>query len=184
MCSRLLFCRKCTGFTVCFNYSDISLGMYTNQCLVNIEFTFTCDILLSFSLKSGFFWAILKDFEFAIYCSLLRRKREESLFWKGSSAIFPPKSHRSAFKLCRKKVERYTLLFVPHDRKSIQKARSYIASPRRKLKSHSFWTVKMRRRIHTCKWQIVLLIASFLIFYFIFIIRNSKQRTQNSSKSL
>ena len=112
---------------------------------------------MSFSLKSGFFWAILKDFEFAIYCSLLRRKREESLFWKGSSAIFPPKSHRSAFKLCRKKVERYTLLFVPHDRKSIQKARSYIASPRRKLKSHSLWTVKMRRKIHTIHTLFLLL---------------------------
>ena len=27
LCSRLLFCSKCTGFTVCFTYSDISLPM-------------------------------------------------------------------------------------------------------------------------------------------------------------
>ena len=31
MCSRLLFYSKCTGFTVCFTYSDISLTMYVNQ---------------------------------------------------------------------------------------------------------------------------------------------------------
>ena len=31
LCSRLLFYSKCTGFTVCFTYSDISLTMYINQ---------------------------------------------------------------------------------------------------------------------------------------------------------
>ena len=31
LCSRLLFYTKCTGFTVCFSYSDISLTMYINQ---------------------------------------------------------------------------------------------------------------------------------------------------------
>ena len=31
LCSRLLFYSKCTGFTVCFTYSDISLTMYVNQ---------------------------------------------------------------------------------------------------------------------------------------------------------
>ena len=31
LCSRLLFYSKCTGFTVCFAYSDISLTLYTNQ---------------------------------------------------------------------------------------------------------------------------------------------------------
>ena len=38
------------------------------------------------------FWAILKEFKFAVDCSYIRRTREESLFWKGSSAgvIFPP----------------------------------------------------------------------------------------------
>ena len=31
LCSRLLFYSKCTGFTVCFTYSDISLTMDINQ---------------------------------------------------------------------------------------------------------------------------------------------------------
>ena len=31
LCNRLLFYSKCTGFTVCFTYSDISLTMYINQ---------------------------------------------------------------------------------------------------------------------------------------------------------
>ena len=31
LCSRLLLYSKCTGFTVCFTYSDISLTMYINQ---------------------------------------------------------------------------------------------------------------------------------------------------------
>ena len=31
LCSRLLFYSECTGFTVCFTYSDISLTMYINQ---------------------------------------------------------------------------------------------------------------------------------------------------------
>ena len=31
LCSRLLFYSKCTGFTVCFTYSDISITMYINQ---------------------------------------------------------------------------------------------------------------------------------------------------------
>ena len=31
LCSRLLFYSKCTRFTVCFSYSDISLTMYINQ---------------------------------------------------------------------------------------------------------------------------------------------------------
>ena len=31
VCIRLLFYSKCTGFTVCFTYNDISLSMYINQ---------------------------------------------------------------------------------------------------------------------------------------------------------
>ena len=31
LCSRLLLYSKCTGFTVCFTYSDVSLTMYINQ---------------------------------------------------------------------------------------------------------------------------------------------------------
>ena len=32
VCNRLLFYGKCTGFTVCVTYSDISLSMSINQC--------------------------------------------------------------------------------------------------------------------------------------------------------
>ena len=32
VCFRLLFYSTCTGFTVCFTYSDISLSMCINQC--------------------------------------------------------------------------------------------------------------------------------------------------------
>ena len=51
----------------------------------------TCGMLSSFCFKAVF-WAILKEFKFAVDCSYIRRTREESLFWKGSSAgvIFPP----------------------------------------------------------------------------------------------
>ena len=31
VCNRLLFYSKCTGFTVCFTYNDISLSVYINQ---------------------------------------------------------------------------------------------------------------------------------------------------------
>ena len=30
VCDRLLFYGKCTGFTVCFTYNDISFSMYIN----------------------------------------------------------------------------------------------------------------------------------------------------------
>ena len=37
VCNRLLFYSKCTVFTVCFIYSDISPSMYWNHCQVNVE---------------------------------------------------------------------------------------------------------------------------------------------------
>ena len=59
VCSRLVFCSKCTGFTVCFPYSNISLSMYINHTLTAICFR-------PFASKA-FFLAILKDFDFAVY---------------------------------------------------------------------------------------------------------------------
>ena len=120
-CSRLLFYSKCSGFTVCFTYSDVSLSMYK----INVKSTLnylTCDMLLSFCFKNCFFSnfeRFLSSSPFTVPNS--RKTREESLFWKGSrtGAIFSPKlSHHPAFKLCSKKVERFTLLLLPSDRKS------------------------------------------------------------------
>jgi len=84
------------------------------------------------------------------------KTREETLFWKGSSAglFFPPKSHRSAFKLPSMKVKRFTFLLVPSNRKSIRPG----ASPRRKSKSHSIRTTGMRSKILICQRQTVALI--------------------------
>ena len=73
-------------------------------------------------------WAILKDFEFAVYCSL-----GGILVLKGlqrRSDFFPRKSHRSAFKLCSKKVESFSL-YHPIENPSKRTG----ASARRKLKS-------------------------------------------------
>ena len=116
----------------------------------------TWDMLLSFCLKSG----CLNDFEGFWVCRLLFLIYK--LVLKGlhrQSDFSPRKSHRSAFKLCSKKVKRFTLLFISFDRKSIQQAPR--ASPRRKLKCHRFWMVKMHSKIHMCQWVIVPLIASF-----------------------
>ena len=51
--------------------------------------------------SKALFWVILKNFSSPLTLLYNRRTRVETLFWKGSSAraIFPPKSHRSAFKL-------------------------------------------------------------------------------------
>ena len=87
-----------------------------------------------------------------------RTKREESLFWKDSSAgaIFPPKSHRSAFKLRSIKVKRF-FSYLPMENPSKRSG----ASPRRKSKSHSIRATEMHNKIHTCQPQTVTLIASF-----------------------
>ena len=65
----------------------------------------------------------------------------------------PRKSQPSAFKRLSRKGEIFALLFVPPDRKFIR------ASPRRKLKSHSFRAFKMRSQLHKCQPETVLLIA-------------------------
>ena len=57
VCNSLLFYSKCSGFTVCFIYNDISLSMYINQCKTLYYLTY--GISSSFYLKSGF----LRDFD-------------------------------------------------------------------------------------------------------------------------
>ena len=139
-------------------------------------------MLSSFSLKSGVFerfWRILCSPFTVLY---IRRKTEDPCFERAPVRFFFPKSHRSAFKLCRKKVERYTLLFVPLDQKSIQKARS---QPSKKIKIPQF--LKGQNASQDSYMQVTNRPADILFFYFlffIFIIRNSKQRTQYSSKLL
>ena len=79
----------------------------------------------------------------------------ESIFLKDLALeqFSPRKSQPSAFKLLSRKGEIFALLFVPPDRKSIR------ASPRRKLKSHSFRAFKMHSQLHKCQPETVLLIA-------------------------
>ena len=90
-------------------------------------------------------WAILKDFDFFRFLFLIIEGQGRNPCLERAPAperFSSRKSHRFASKLRCIKVERFTLLLVPSDRKSIQKVRS----PRRKLKSHSFWTVKMHSK--------------------------------------
>ena len=78
VCKRLLFCSKCTGFTVRLTYNDISLSMYNiNQCEINLELPYLWYIVVLLPQKR--FWAILKDFEFAIYCKRRTQNSSESL---------------------------------------------------------------------------------------------------------
>ena len=80
-----------------------------------------------------------------------RRTKKESLFWKGSSpgAIFPQKIASLRFQTSQQKrskdsrLSSYLLIKNPSKRSG--------ASPPRKLKSHSFWTVKMPSMIYTCQ---------------------------------
>ena len=77
VCKRLLFCSKCTGFTVRLTFNDISLSMYINQCETNLELPYLWYIVVL--LPQKWFWAILKDFEFAIYCKRRTQNSSESL---------------------------------------------------------------------------------------------------------
>ena len=56
--------------------------------------------------------------------------------------FFPKKTHRSDFKLHSIKVERFSILLVPSNRKSIQTTRS---------KSHSIRATGIRSKIYTCQ---------------------------------
>ena len=78
VCKRLLFCSKCTGFTVRLTYNDISLSMYINQCEINLELPYLWYIVVLF-IPQKRFWANLKDFEFAIYCKRRTQNSSESL---------------------------------------------------------------------------------------------------------
>ena len=92
VCSRLLFYSKCAGFTICFTYNDISPSMYINQCKIKVELPYLRYVVGLLPQKQFFerFWRILSS-PFTVPYN--RKTREESLFWKGSSAgaIFSPK---------------------------------------------------------------------------------------------
>ena len=75
--------------------------------------------------------------------------------------FFPRKSHCSAFKLRSKKVERFMLL--TSDLLIENPSKRSRANPRRKLKSHSFWTVKMHSKIRMCQPETVPLTGSFCL---------------------
>ena len=69
------------------------------------------------------FWRIL-SLLFTVPPS--RRTRVESIFWTAPAPeqFYPRKLHRSTFKTCHRKLERFTLLFIPSDQKSIQRPRA------------------------------------------------------------
>ena len=54
LCSWLLFYSKCTGFTVCFTYSDISLTMCINQWKINVELPYLWYIVVVLPQKRFF----------------------------------------------------------------------------------------------------------------------------------
>ena len=95
------------------------------------------------------FWKILSS-PFTVPNN--RRTREESLFWKGSSAgaIFSQKTASLRFQTSQQKGRKSHAKISPHLPIKNPSKRSG-ASPHRKLKSHSFWTVKMHSKIHTCQ---------------------------------
>ena len=120
----------------------------------------TGDIMSFFWLKSGF-WTILKDFEFAVYCSLYKKDKGGTLVLKGLQrwSGFFPENHiapLSIFTAKRSNDSRFSSYF-PIENLSKRPG----ASLRRKLKSHNFWTVKMRSKINTCQWEIVPLIYRY-----------------------
>ena len=51
---QLLFYGKCTGFTVCFSYSDISLSMSINQYYINVELPYLWYIVVLLPQKRFF----------------------------------------------------------------------------------------------------------------------------------
>ena len=109
----------CSGFTVCLTYSDVSLTMYINQWYINVELPYLWYIVV---LLSDFEGVWVRRWLFVIIEGQGRNpclKRAPA-----PERFFPRKWHRSAFKLRSKKVENFTLLLVPSDRKSIQNVRS------------------------------------------------------------
>ena len=118
---RLLFCSECTGFPVRLTHSDISQSIYYKS-MFNYR---TCSKLSSFCLKND----CLSDFEGLwvrrLVFLIIEGQGRNPCFERAPSPeqFSPRKSHRSAFKLCSIKVERFTLLLVPSDGKSIPKVR-------------------------------------------------------------
>ena len=119
MCSRLLCYSKCSGFTICFTYGDISVSMLINQCSINVELPYVRYVVVLLPQKrflSNFerFW--VRRLLFLIVEGQGRNPCFERA--PGRERFSPWKSHHPAFKLCSKKVERFTLLLLPSDRKS------------------------------------------------------------------
>ena len=130
-------------------HSEISL--YNSKLHVELPYRWYIVVLLPQSLKAAFEF---NDYRFLIIEIQGRKPCFERA--QAPEQFSPRKSHRSDFKLRSKKVERFMLLFLPSDRKSIPRPG---ASPRRKLKSLSSWTVKMRSKIHTCQADCLFLIG-------------------------
>ena len=79
VCKRLLFCSKCTGFTVRLTYNDISLSMYINQCEINLELPYLWYIVVLLPQKR--FWAILSS-PFTVNGELkILQNRSKKRFW-------------------------------------------------------------------------------------------------------
>ena len=137
---------KCTRFTVCLSYSDISLSLYINKRWITLPVYYS-----RLFASKAVFEQFCRSLNSLFTVPNNRRTREESLFWKGSSAgaIFFPENRNaplSNFAAKRSKDSRFSS-YLPIENLSKRPG----ASLRRKLKSHSVWTVKMRRKIHTCQ---------------------------------
>ena len=111
------------GFTVYMTYSDISLSMYINHCEMSVELPYLRYIVVLFPQKR-----FLNYFE----GSWVRRLLLALIEGQGLNSCFEGLQRRSDFSLENrtasrsnlrsKSVEKFTLLLVSCDLKSIQKA--------------------------------------------------------------
>ena len=101
----------------------------------------TCDMLSSFCFKSGFLSEFERFWVRRLLFFIIEGQGRNPYFERvpAPERFFPRKSHRFAFKLCSKKVERFTLLLVPSDRKSSKRPG---ASPGRKWMSTVFHAMR------------------------------------------
>ena len=148
---------KCAGFTVCFTYSNISLSMSMNQYQINVELPYLWYIVVllpqkRFSSDFGGFW--VHPLRFLI----IEGQGRYSCFERAPALeqFSLRKLHHFAFKLRVNKVKRFCL--YPPIENPWKKSGG---SPWRKLKPHSFLTVKMCSKIHRYQPETVPLIASF-----------------------
>ena len=126
------------------------IANYVYKSMINKRWiTLTVVYSRPFASKAVF-WAILKEFEFAV-----------DFFWKGSSAgaMFPPKIASLRFQTSQQKGR--NIHASPRNFRSKTHPKSPGVSPRRKLKSHSIRAAGMRSKIHTCQPETVPLTASF-----------------------